>query len=184
MEENGSKKKIPPKWWANVISDIERATQAAKVSFNDTNIVLGTETDDTNNILGYLIRVSDKSIGYYSVDKIKRKLPVGSKIKNKLPEPEEKREEPKLEVYIFEVIRENITLIPKMWLRKVIDKIVNGKPITIKEDLVPFPKWVLLPLDKREDKALIDILYRATRYEGIRGLARFNDVLEPWAKLY
>ena len=31
-------------------------------------------------------------------------------------------------------------------------------------------------LFERKDKTLIDLLYRATRYEGIKGLARYNDL--------
>jgi hypothetical protein len=193
MEENGSKKKIPPKWWANVISDIERSISAARTSIHHPNIILGTEAEDIDEpqkITGYLIRMPGGKVGFYSAEtikrslKIKRDIPVGIKIPIPLPEPDELRDEPKIEAYVFEGIRENVKLIPKLWLRRIIIKIVNGKPITIKEDLIPFPKWVLLPFDKREDKALIDVLYRATRYEGVRGLARFNDILDPQTKIY
>jgi hypothetical protein len=78
---------------------------------------------------------------------------------------------------VVEVIRQNVSLIPKLWLRGIILKILKGVPITPKQDLKPFPVWIALyPAEKKQDKELIDILYRVTQYEGIKGLARYNDL--------
>jgi len=171
------KKGTLPKWWTNVIKDLEIATQVARKSFVRSNVVVGAIPDDITGLsIGYLIRLEDSRVGYYSAETTGKNLPVGSHIKGELPEPERVEEEPLIESYIFEVIKENVALIPRMWLNKVIRKIVNGQPITKKEDLKAFPEWVLLPVDKRSDKVLIDILYRVTRYEGMKGLARFNDL--------
>jgi len=174
VEETNSKKK-PPGWWIKVIDDLEKATYAAKRIYKDSNIVLGINEDEDDNIIGYLIRQQDGSVGYYPSKKIKKKLPIGSKIKGNLPKPEFIMEEPKLIHFITGVIYDNIKLVPKLWLRKILLKIIGGQPIVPKEDLKPFPEWVLIPSELRKDKALIDLLYRAVEYEGLKGLARFND---------
>lgn len=178
----GSSKKIPPTWWVKVISDLERASLAAQKSFLVPNTVIGTITqnDREGEVDGYLIRRKDGSVGYYTKAEVKQELPVGAKIRNELPKPEYELSgamEATIEVYAYEVIRENVRLVPRLWLRKVLRKILQGKPITMKEDLKAFPAWVLIPVEKREDKSLIDLLYRATRYEGLKGLSRFNDIV-------
>lgn len=164
-----------PKWWTNVVGDIERAVAAARESFNTSNVVIGIDTDNDGSPIGYMVRLPNE-VGYYPIDTIGHELPIGVKLRGEIPAAEYTAEEPPLESYIYEVIRENVVMIPRMWLRKVIGKIVKGQPITKKEDLKAFPEWVLLPTDKKADKELIDILYRVTRYEGIKGLARFNDL--------
>jgi len=177
MEEAGSKK-VPPIWWSKVIKDLEKAALAAQKSFQIPNMVIGiTQSNHTGEITGYLIRQENGSVGYYSYEEIPRKLPVGVKIKGKLKPPSSMYPEPEIASYAFEVIRENVRLIPRIWLKRVLDKILNGKPITIKDDLKPFPEWILLPIEKKKNKSLIDLLYRATRYEGIKGLSRFNDII-------
>jgi hypothetical protein len=179
MEEADSKKKVPPIWWTKVIDDLEKAAVAAQKSFKVPNMVIGiTQSSLDGSITGYLIRQEDGSIGYYASEEVPHKLPVGVKIKGKLKKPSKMYPEPDIASYAFEVIRENIRLIPRLWLRKVLGKILGGEPITMKEDLKPFPEWVLLPKPKKKDKTLIDLLYRATRYEGIKGLARFNDLAD------
>jgi hypothetical protein len=177
MEEVASKKKVPPLWWTKVIDDLKKAAIAAKKSFKTPNMVVGiTQSNDDGSITGYLIRQEDGTIGYYPSEEIPQKLPVGVKIKGKIAQAKSHYPEPEIASYAYEVIRENIHLVPRLWLRKVLGKILGGKPITMKEDLKPFPEWVLLPAEKRKDKTLIDLLYRATRYEGIKGLARYNDL--------
>jgi len=179
MKEVVSHKKVPPLWWTKVIDDLEKASVAAQKSFNIPNMVVGiTQSNDDGEVTGYLIRQEDGSIGYYPSGEIPHKLPVGVKIKGKLKPAKSQHPEPEIASYAYEVIRENIRLIPRLWLRRVLEKILGGKPITMKEDLKPFPEWVLLPTDKRKDKTLIDLLYRATRYEGVKGLARYNDIFD------
>ena len=181
MEEtNSKKKKIPPKWWTKVISDLERASLAAQKSYKIPNVVIGIETNDaTGSTIGYIIRMNDGNVGYYPQKDIKKHLPVGARIKGNLPKPQKVIDEPLIESYAYEVVKENVALIPRLWLRKVIGKIIQGEPITMKQDLKAFPEWILLPADKKVNKDLIDLLYRATRYEGIKGLSRFNDILQP-----
>lgn len=177
--EDSRKKKIPPSWWVKVINDLERASLAAQRSFKTPNTVVGITEDSEGETTGYLIRHQSGGIVYYTASEVKHALPVGAKLKNDLPEPEYEVEglpEVTIESYAFEVIRENINLIPRLWLRSVLGKILQGKPITMKEDLKAFPAWVLLPADKKDDKTLIDLLYRATRYEGLKGLKRYNDL--------
>jgi len=174
--EPQSKQSQPPIWWTKVIDDLKKAAIAAKKSFYTPNMVIGNIISDDGNITGYLIRLSNGKIGFYPKDDVLQDLPVGVKITGKLKPPEKIYPEPDIASYAFEVIRENISLIPRLWLRKILSKLLSGKPITMKEDLKPFPEWILLPPNKKKDKALIDLLYRATRYEGIKGLARYNDL--------
>jgi hypothetical protein len=175
MEETSSKK-VPPIWWTKVINDLEKAVFAAKKSFYDPNIVINVDVNlDDSVILGYLIRLQNGDVGYYKISSIKQQLPVGARIKGKLPKPDMVVNEPEIISYTYEVIRENVLLMPRLWLRKILMKIFNGEPIVMKEDLKAFPEWVLLSPELKKDKALIDILYRVTRYEGLKGLSRFND---------
>jgi len=172
-------KKIPPKWWTNIISDLERASLAAQKSYDKPGVIIGKDTDKYNSdiTIGYYIRLDSDKVGYYPVKNSDKTFPVGAKLKGELPKPTDIIDEPPIESYIYSVIKERINLIPSMWLRKIIGKIVAGKPITPKEDLRPFHSWILIPVDKRS-KALIDLLYRAVEYEGLKGLYRFNDILE------
>ena len=179
MEEADSRKKVPPVWWTKVIGDLEKASIAAQKSFKIPNMVIGiTQSQEDGTITGYLIRQKNGSVGYYSITDVPHKLPVGFKIKGELKTPFSMYPEPTIASYAFEVIRENIRLIPRLWLRKILGKILSGNPVTMKEDLKPFPEWVLLNPQKKKDKALIDLLYRVTRYEGVKGLARFNDLAD------
>ncbi len=170
-------KRNPPLWWTKIVKDLERAALAARKSFEIKNTVIGiTSCDTTGETSGFLIRLANGKVGYYDAKEVNQKLPVGSRIKGVLPECQIEVQEPSIESYTYEVVRENILRVPRIWLRKILNKILNGEPVTIKEDLKPFPEWVLLPIDKKEDKVLIDILYRVTRYEGLKGLARFNEI--------
>lgn len=176
MEETNLK--VPPDWWLKVIKELEEASLAAKSSFVQKNTVLELDTDNHSNTLGYLIRMPDGQVGYYPAESIPHRLPMGVSVKGKLPTPEKIVDEPSIESFTFDVIRENIRLVPRMWLRKVIGKILTGKPVTPKEDLKAFPQWVLLPLELKQNKVLIDLLYRAASYEGLKGLARYNDLVD------
>lgn len=101
-----------------------------------------------------------------------RKLPTGVKLKSNLPEPTNVVLEPNQEVFTFEVLREQIKLIPRLWLNRNISLLMHGKEI---QPPASFQAWVLLPPDKKKDKALIHLLEVAVQYEGLRGLARYND---------
>lgn len=164
----------PPKWWTNVIKDIERAVNAGRRTFKEPGIVIGFSENDKAERYGVLVRMRNGDVGYYS-GKEEVLPPMGSRLKGDLPSPESIIKEPAFESFVFEVIREKVKLIPRIWLRRIIKKMVEGKPITMEEDLKPFPEWVLLPGSRRKDKSLIDLLYRATRYEGLKGLERYND---------
>jgi len=172
--------KIPPQWWSKVINDLEKAVVAAKKSFNDPKVVLHAELDSEGKIAGYKIRLPDKKVGFYPSGNLKGTPPVGSVIKADLPEPEKLVDEPSMSSYTYGVISYNIRLVPKLWLNTTITKIFKGEPITMKKDLRPFPVWIALPAEKKQDKSLIDLLYRATRYEGLKGLARFDDIWDAF----
>jgi len=163
----------PPKWWVKVIKDLEQATKVSQDTFKTPGIVIGFSENSDGEKQGILVRLKNGEVGYYSG---KGDLPpVGSKIKNDLPLPEVIVKEPKLISFVFEVIRGQIKLLPNLWLRKVLTKMLEGKPVTMVDDLKPFPDWVKLSVKMKKDKALIDVLYRVTRYEGLKGLERFND---------
>lgn len=167
----------PPKWWLSVIKDIEKAALAAKNSFMTTNTVLGKSSSDTDELLGYYIRQQNGKVGFYSIKDLKRPLPIGVVIRGALPKPQAISEGPLISSYIFNTIKDNVNMIPKLWLSKVITKIMSGEPVTPKNDFKDFPEWVQLPPNLKKDKALIDLLYRAVRYEGLKGLSRYNDMV-------
>ena len=172
--EVASKTKVPPVWWTNVIKDLEKAAIAAKRSFKEPNTVLGERTDGEDSF--YLIRLKNGKVGLYPKSDMKKTIPLGVKIKGHLPEASEIIDEPPIFHFAYQVIHSNAKLIPALWLIGVLRKILQGEAITAKDYLMPFPEWIHLPKETKEDKNLIDLLYRATRYEGIRGLTRYNDL--------
>ena len=173
----GSNKKGAPVWWTNVIRDLERAAMAARKSYAEPRTVISVIRDNDDNILGYIIK-TNTSVAYYSMAEVNRVLPIGSKIKN-LPEPKVKDAHEEyvatLENYAYEIISDNVKLVPKLWLRFTLNKILNNKPVTVKKDFTKFNEWVLISKENKKDTRLIDILYKVTQYEGLKGLARFND---------
>jgi hypothetical protein len=176
MEEASSRKKSPPQWWLKVIKDLEKAALAAKKSYYQPRVVIGNIEEEDGNITGYLIRLENGDVGYYAAKDIPKDLPTGVRLTGKIPKPDSIKEEPKIESFTFEVIRENIKLLPRIWLNRTLKKILGGQPITMKDDLRAFPEWISISFDKKTDKDLIDILYRVTQYEGLKGLSRFNDL--------
>ena len=181
MEEKSKSRKptYPPKWWTMVIGDIEKAVANAKADFNTPGTVIGFEDPNgpDGGITSIFVRLDNGEVGQYPIKEGAISPLIGSVLKGNLPEPEAIIQEPQLAAYIFEVIRSRINLIPALWLRKIVQKMVTNKPITLKEDLKPFPEWVKLSAEKRQDKVLIDLLYRATQYEGLKGLLRYNDII-------
>jgi hypothetical protein len=165
----------PPKWWAKAIKDLERAVAASTRSFQIPGTVLGYSEDNEGEKRGIIVRLDNGECGYFSKERLSQIPMVGAIIKKGLPEPEVIVKEPLFDAFVFEVVRERVKLIPPIWLRKVIAKMASNQPITMGEDLKPFPEWVFLPQKLKKDKALIDLLYRATAYEGLKGLERFND---------
>jgi hypothetical protein len=165
----------PPKWWTNVIADIEKAVVVSKKSFIQPNTVLSSKLGSEGEILGYYIRQESRGIGFYSMEDLKHELPVGDVIRGKLPKPRSILEDMSISSFITETISSNIRLVPIMWLSKTVNKIVSGVAIQFPTDFREFPSWVALPISRKKDKTLIDLLYRAVRYEGLKGLARYND---------
>ncbi len=161
-----------PDWWNRVKSDLIDVAAAAQKSFITPGVIIGfTETDDIKS--GYLIRLKDGSVGEYQKHILaKTELQTGIRIKSNLPEPSNIVTEPDQEIFAFEVLREQIKLIPRSWLRKNITSLLNGDDI---EEPASFYNWVLLSLEKKKDSELIAMLESVVNYEGLRGLARFND---------
>lgn len=168
-----TKPKHPPVWWTKVIKDIERVVASARLSYDTPGLVIGTEESDTATVIS--VRLPDGAVGHYDLPKEHKAPLIGSKLKNIPLEFADDGKEPSLQTFIFEVIRQEVKLVPRIWLKRIITKMVEGRPITIREDLKAFPEWVLLSPKIKKDKTLIDILYRVTKYEGIKGLSRFND---------
>jgi hypothetical protein len=120
-----------------------------------------------------LIRLNTGEVGVYATKLLGSKnLHTGIKIKGELPEPEEVTEDPAETAFIFEVIREQIKLIPRIWLQKSIRALIRDDTIDFPDT---FKQWVLLSPKKKEDSELISLLEKATAYEGLKGLARYND---------
>ncbi len=158
-------------WWDKIKIDLEKAVQAAQKSFKTPGVIIGFTGDEEKT--GYLIRLNNGEVGVYSKHILgKKDLPTGVKIKSNLPNPRNTIIEPEIETFTFEVLREQIKLLPRMWLKRNIALLINGAEIQIPSD---FNKWVLLSQKDKEDKKLLSLLEMATEHEGLRGLARFND---------
>jgi len=176
MEETNSKKGGPPIWWTKVINDLEKAVMASKRSFIEPNVVIKNEMNNDGETIAYLIRLGNGDIGYYPAEKFPKRVPVGSRIKSKLPTPAKIVQEPDIASYTYETLRDNVRLIPRMWLMKVLQKIHQGQAITQKDDMQSFKDWVLVARPRKKDKRLIFLLSQVTAYEGLKGLARYNDL--------
>jgi len=165
----------PPIWWVKVKRGLELAVKAAKSSFYTEGVVIGFTEDDSGNKTGYIIRLADRNeAGYYSIDALGGKpMPIGVRVKNRLPEPESLMKDPEIGTFIYEVLREQVRLIPRIWLRRQIRLLLDDQEII--PDETSFKKWVLLPKEKKENLELIKVLETVTKFEGLRGLARFND---------
>ena len=163
--------KVSPKWWLNVINDITRITASAQNSFKEPGVVL--EISEEND--GVAIRLSNGTIGFF---KGKGFPKLGDIIQPKdLPEPNKIIHDQDVELlsFITGVIQERVNLIPKIWLNGVVSKLLKQQPVTIEDYGKRFPEWVLMSTKNRSDKELVDLIYRATSYEGLRGLMRFKD---------
>ncbi len=159
-------------WWTKVHLDLTKAATAAQKSFITPGVIIGFTEEDSIKT-GYLIRLNDGSVGEYKKQVLGQKdFPTGVKLKSNLPEPSNVVHEPKQEVFAFEVLREQIHLLPKAWLYKNITALINGDSIAEPKE---FERWILLPLKRKEDSELLNMLKTVAAYEGLRGLARFND---------
>ena len=164
----------PPIWWVKVSGGLTSSVRAAKLSFYTAGVIVGFEEED-NQKIGYIIRLNDEEVGYYSKETLGNKdLPIGVRLKNRLPEPETIVDSPQLSTFTFEVLREQIKLVPRMWLKKQIDLLLNNQKILPPQN-PSFKNWVLLNSDKKKDRYLINLLEAAVKYEGLKGLSRFND---------
>ncbi len=163
------------KWWSMVKVDLEKAAAAAQKSFMTPGVIIGFEEDDTGNGIkkSYLVRLKSGEVGEYQPHVLgKKDIPTGVRIKSDLPEPRNVVIEPDRESFAFEVLREQIKLLPRLWLNRNITFLLNDKEITEPE---AFHKWILLSPERKKDHALIGMLETVVNYEGLRGLARFND---------
>jgi len=164
----------PPLWWVKITQGLRIAVKAAKESFYRNNVIIGFIEDDDGKKIGYLIRLPDEETGYYSRETLSNKeLPIGVLVKNQLPEPEDKVEPPELGTFIYEVLREQVKLVPRLWLRKQIRKLLAGEEL--QPDITSFKQWVLLPKEKKENLDRIKMLETVVKVEGLKGLSRFND---------
>ncbi len=163
-------------WWKKVQGDLEKAATAAQKSFNTPGVVIGFTSDESENKTGYLVRLNDGDVGEYPKSLLggneKKEIPTGVKIRSNLPEPTNVVLEPSQETFAFEVLREQIKLLPRLWLKRNITSLIHEEVI---KEPTSFGQWVLLPADKKQDLDLIKLLEAATSYEGLKGLARFND---------
>ncbi len=167
-----------PRWWSNIIRDLEMACQESKKSFMRPFVVIGTtEEDDTMKVTGYIIRLPGGEAGYYPAYKLgKKNIPVGSKIKkgSELPEPEFLVKEPNRESFILKTTRGQVKLIHPMWLHKTITAIVAGRKDQITGSDKDFTQWVKLPPVVKGDKEMMAVIKKEVEKYGLLGLAKFN----------
>ncbi len=162
-----------PLWWKKIQLDLEKAAIASQKSFDTPGVIIGFTVDEQENKTGYLIRLNDNEVGEYPKRLLgKKELPTGVKLKSNLPDPINIVLEPDKEIFAFEVLREQIKLLPRLWLKRNITSLIRGEII---KPPASFSQWVLLPPEKKKDQPLIDMLISVITYEGLRGLARFND---------
>ncbi len=163
---------VDPKWCVKVKEDLEKAINTAQVSFKTPGVIIGFEENDSKKT-GYLIRLNDGDVGVYPIHILGKKvLQTGIKIKSNLPNPKNVVREPNPDIFAFEVLREQIKLLPRMWLKKNIVSLLKGESIQCGDS---FNSWVLLSPSRKKDLTLIKLLKIAVEYEGLRGLARYND---------
>ncbi len=160
------------KWCIKIKEDLEKALETARISFKTPGVIIGFEEDNSKKT-GYLIRLNNGDVGVYPIHILgKKELQTGIKIKSNLPNPKNVVQEPSQNIFTFEVLREQIKLLPRMWLNRSIISLAKGEDIDCTNS---FNSWVLLPPNKKKDLTLIKLLKMAVEYEGLRGLARFND---------
>ena len=165
--------KQSPLWWSKIYLDLKTAAKAAEKSFTNPGVVIGF-VEDQDDKISFIIRLESGEAGYFSKEMFgNRDLPTGAKIKKNLPQPEKIVEDPDSSAFAYEVLREQIKLLPRLWLKRNIEALISGKDI--QEPKLTFNEWVLLSPKKRRDRHLVNLLESAVKYEGLKGLARFND---------
>jgi hypothetical protein len=176
-KEEKKKPKIPL-WWVKVVRDIERAISASREAFMVPGTILGYSGDTEDNREQIYVRLENEKIGVFDSTLFGDRIKVGAVIKGTLPPPENLLTETDISEasFAFETIREHVRLVPPIWLRKVIRASINGEEISWANFFKPFPEWVFLPKKVKRNKALINALYGATAFEGLKGLARYNDL--------
>ncbi len=166
--------KKDPLWWLKISRDLRMASKTAARSFEDPGVIIGFEADENDTKINYFIRLNTGKVGSFSRKSLGNKdLLTGIKIKNTLPEPQEIIDDPDIGTFTFEVLREQIKLLPRLWLKRNISLLLNNKEINAPS--MTFSNWVLLSPKKRQDRYLTNLLESAVKYEGLKGLARFND---------
>jgi hypothetical protein len=169
-------KQDPPKWWSKVIKDLEKAVASAQGSFRKPGTIIGYVDTDAYQKDGLLIRLPKGDVGFYKIQDKAEVIPTtGNVIKGELPEPDRVVGEPDISSFIFEVIRERIKLVPQIWLKNIIKKMLRSEPI-IYDNSKTFNEWVMLNPAQKKDKELLRILQAIVKYEGLKGLSRFNDI--------
>lgn len=171
---NNSRPQRAPLWWTKVYRDLKSAAAAAKKSFITPGVVIGFNVDDNDQKIQYLIRMPNGGVGLYDKKALHGKdLPTGVRIKSSMSDPEMMVDEPDRDAFAFEVLREQIQLLPRMWLKRNITLLLNNSHVN--RPNLSFSDWVLLSPSKRKDRYLTNLLESAVKYEGLKGLARFND---------
>ena len=171
-----------PKWYKKVVKQLCSAVNDLKKRSLEEGTVLGRIQESDN----FIIRGKSGIyvISLISSDSTDSESFVGKNIGPQKTWSDEILEEFKGNVdkiiidFIFEVIKENISLVPRLWLWDAIHKILNNSCSELDNIYKPFNKWILLPLDKKKDVDLIDLLYKATSYEGLVGLYRYNNITQ------
>lgn len=169
------------RWWQQVTTGIANAVKIGKRSFYEPGSVLGAKTDDDNKIVGFIVRDKSRTPRFIPIGKLKRPLDVGSKVDMNF-DKYETHEEPEMVSFIYGAISNQVKLLPKLWLHKIIKKLLNGEPIT-EDDFKPFDQWVKLPVELKQDEELIELLYRAANYGGLEFLSKFNFLFKKYGEV-
>jgi hypothetical protein len=169
-----------PQWWSKIVKDIERTCESSRRSFTTPSVVIGTTEDEIAKITGYIVRLNNGEAGYYPVGgALKGKhIPVGARIKSTLPEPEFLVKDPERSSFILKTIKEQVKLVPVLWLNRTIKAICEGRRDQIDGYDKMFHEWVKVPKTTRKNRQAMNAILKAVEWQGLKGLARYNDVTD------
>ena len=161
-----------PLWHKKIVDDIARVIATSRVIFEQPGTVL-RKIYENDELKGIIVLLPNGQQGYFTLPNKNINISTGAKLQI-IPEPEVIVQPVLFEKFVHDILRERVLLLPPVWLYKAIKKILNGEEFATK-DLKRFPDWIFISPELKKDRQLIDILYRVTQYEGLRGLERFND---------
>lgn len=170
-----------PLWFRSTVAGLVNACENYRIRYRTAGVILGFNENQEGRKIGYLIRLGDGNVGYFTKKSLTDKeLPTAMKVKGILPEPHHIEEEPEYVSFIFQTVREQVKLIPLLWLKSVLQDILSGNSKTeiYEKRFIEFKRWVKAPEELKRNRKKMEVIRLLLEIEGPNGLTKCNDWVE------